>query len=203
MIPFHVAIHCLDWKPEMTAFPNLLGVGGQTVASPAYRWRGATRRDDPHILFQLTLEGRGIFIQGGRRYEVAPGFGFLCQSHNPGISYHYPRGGGAPWTFVYLCFTGYSAMAMAEVLVRQHGPIYALDTSGVLVSRMKGYADLAPAGSLVSSVADGADLVVTLLHKLLISSQNSRREAPRARRHEQKPFQADEVVGLHPQGERT
>ena len=203
MIPFHVAIHCLDWKPEMTAFPNLLGVGGQTVASPAYRWRGATRRDDPHILFQLTLEGRGIFIQGGRRYEVAPGFGFLCQSHNPGIAYHYPRGGRDPWTFVYLCFTGYSAMAMAEVLVRQHGPIYALDTSGVLVSRMKGYADLAPAGSLVASVADGADLVVTLLHKLLISSQNSWREAPRARRHEQKPFQADEVVGLHPQGERT
>ena len=203
MIPFHVAIHCLDWKPEMTAFPNLLGVGGQTVASPAYRWRGATRRDDPHILFQLTLEGRGIFIQGGRRYEVAPGFGFLCQSHNPGIAYHYPRGGRDPWTFLYLCFVGRSAMAMAEDLVRQHGPISALDTSDALISRMKGYADLAPAGSLVSSVADGADLVVTLLHKLLISSQNSRREAPRARRHEQKPFQADEVVGLQLQGERT
>ena len=89
MISFHVAIHCLDWKPEMTAFPNLLGVGGQTVSSPAYRWRGATWRDSPHILFQLTLEGCGIFMQGRRRYDVRPGFGFLCQSHNPGISYHY------------------------------------------------------------------------------------------------------------------
>ena len=66
MNPFHVAVHCLDWKPEMTAFPNLLGVGGQTVSSPAYRWRGATRRDSPHILFQLTLEGCGVFMQGRR-----------------------------------------------------------------------------------------------------------------------------------------
>ena len=203
MIPFHVAIHCLDWKPEMTAFPNLLGVGGQTVASPAYRWRGATRRDDPHILFQLTLEGRGIFIQGGRRYEVAPGFGFLCQSHNPGISYHYPRGGGAPWTFLYLCFVGRSAMAMAEDLVRQHGPIYALDTSDALISRMKGYADFAPEGSLVSSVADGADLVVTLLHKLLISAQPASRGKKTHPPAPERSFHACETADVQPQGERT
>ena len=56
MIPFHVPIHSLDWNPEMTAFPNLLGVGGQEVSSPAYRLRGATRRGNPHILFQLTLD---------------------------------------------------------------------------------------------------------------------------------------------------
>ena len=203
MIPFHVTIHCLDWKPEMTAFPNLLGVGGQTVSSPAYRWRGATRRDSPHILFQLTLEGCG-YSSRGAAYDVRPGFGFLCQSHNPGISYHYPRGGRDPWTFLSLCFVGRSAMAMAEDLVRQHGPIYALDTSDALISRMKGYADLAPAGSLVSSVADGADLVVTLLHKLLISAQPaSHGKTPAHDPPPPKNLQVGRAADMQPQGERT
>ena len=172
MIPFHVPIHSLDWNPEMTAFPNLLGVAGQEVSSPAYRLRGATRRGNPHILFQLTLDGCGIFKQGRRSYDVRPGLGFLCQSHNPDVTYFYPKGAKDPWTFVYMCFSGSSAVAMADDLVRRHGPIFALDTSDPFVSRMMEYADIAPDGSMVTPVADGAYLVAGLMHRLLSNVQS-------------------------------
>ena len=112
------------------------------------------------------------FKLGRRSYDVRPGLGFLCQSHNPDVTYFYPKGAKDPWTFVYMCFSGSSAVAMADDLVRRHGPIFALDTSDPFVSRMMEYADIAPDGSMVTPVADGAYLVAGLMHRLLSNVQS-------------------------------
>lgn len=110
------------------AFPHRVGI--ETRCRPGYGQRGATRTlDDPCCIFQMTLQGEGVFEDDRGVHPLPQGAAFLCESHDPRIAYRYPEAGIQPWEFVYMSFGGEGVTRMVRDFGEQETRVLHLDPS--------------------------------------------------------------------------
>ena len=92
-----------------------IGLGEERRRLPGYRWHGLKRGTDQHLLWQLTLSGRGyIEIAGSHRVALEPGRGFLARI--PSDHLYYFAQGDPAWHFVWAMWSGPALGAIWESL---------------------------------------------------------------------------------------
>ncbi len=133
MILWHSSYQTL--RP-LGSFPRLLTVASETIDTPAYRHEGRYRQGERHCIFKVTLEGEGRYRDAAGEHRVPAGTGFLCEIRDAETAYYYPPDGTAPWTFVWVSFTGETAVAQVRELLARYGAIYALPLDGAAVGRI-------------------------------------------------------------------
>ncbi len=166
---FYVSVQTIGGSRGLDAFPHLLGICLSDAETPAYRWYAARRIDaPPHVIFQLTLSGRGVFRRKRDRWDLTPGKAFLCESYDPSVTYLYPRDATEPWRFFFVTFSGDAAVQMVRDLVRESGGVFDFPIKHPLLGK---FASFLGEGreSAVMSLADSWRLVMELLHALLIA----------------------------------
>lgn len=157
--------------PGLPKLPRLICAGVETRNQPTYGHKGNHRRDRPHAIFQYTLSGEGVFRDASGTHLVSRGSGFLCESHDPIITYSYPAGKTAPWQFLFVDFAGLSAHAFIHDLLKSFGAIYTLPQTHPALERILALCVYDKVGCLISA-ADNARIVLDLLHALLTSKES-------------------------------
>jgi AraC-like DNA-binding protein len=158
-------------------FPRPFGIGEEIRIGPGYRQDGAHRRDAPHLIFQYTLSGSGRFRDRRGEYELGPGRGFLCASHDPDVAYYYPESGRTPWHFVYLGFGGQAAADLVRDLTATFGPVYDLPVEHAAIRALLAFR-VYNRTRCHMTVSAGARMVWDLLLALLSAREQGPAPAP-------------------------
>lgn len=165
MQDFFLYIHTLRALPH---FPRLDCIGKETRSSAAYRVEGCWRRDSPRVIFQYSLEGEGIFEDKRGAHRVGPGHGFLCEAHDPGMTYYFPPENTDPWHFLFVDLLGAAAHAMAGDLIRQFGGVYPLARDHIVIRKLLSFHVYHDVGCTLS-LAESTRLATDLLNALTAS----------------------------------
>jgi AraC-like DNA-binding protein len=101
-----------------------LGGAGHETRTPAdnYFFDTRKRKDQPHIVLQLTLGGAGFYERGGKRILLKPGMAFFDMI--PGnFRYGYPQELNEPYEQVYITMTGSVAQRWWKRITRAFGTV--------------------------------------------------------------------------------
>ena len=113
--------------PAISALPCAFGIGRTVITSTGYRHNGYSRSKPIHNIFQFTASGFGFFKFRGQEYELPAGTAFLCNSHDPDVSYYYGNSYHGTWETYYCSFWGGNAV-IAEI-IENYGPVVHLSHS--------------------------------------------------------------------------
>ena len=107
--------------PE-ASFPQFQNCTVESRRDLSYHCEGKRRKDET-CLFDLTLEGSGVFRDAKGEHQLTPGKAFFCVLNDPDTAYYYPQGGSERWTFLWICFSGGEAAKMLRSFQARHGSI--------------------------------------------------------------------------------
>jgi AraC-like DNA-binding protein len=126
-----------------------------------YHLEGATR---PKTMTQLvvTLEGEGAFRYGDTVYPLTPGKGFMCMLGDPRSAYFYPGHARKPWIFLWMDFSGETAVRMVEELSSLYGHVFDLPLDSGLIRYLKSFRNQRRSIRFVSPT-EGARIVCDVL----------------------------------------
>ncbi|TVY10219.1 helix-turn-helix transcriptional regulator [Paenibacillus cremeus] len=99
---------------------RLINIGWDRVTSEAYRWHGL-QRGGGYVVFQYTLNGKGMLRDGEKEYAVPKETGFLTVV--PGDQEYYLPEDAGEWEFLYVVVHGVDAINHATEIIRQMGPV--------------------------------------------------------------------------------
>jgi len=152
----------------MRSLPRLMTLARERRQDTDYSFFGKFRPASDYCLFQYTLSGEGIFVDGSGEHRVKPGQGFLCIVNDPATAYRYPEDANEPWEFLYIDFGGEAAFNLVKELVQRNGPIYELPLDNPQIRRLeslKGHlSDQVERRSV--QAGEGAAIVMALLCEL-------------------------------------
>ena len=168
---FYTAIQTLGRFSGPTSIPRMLAVCLSDADSPSYHWHAAERYDTPHLVFQLTLSGRGVFERKGVKKNLPPGKAFLCESDDPALSYYYPADTTTPWRFFFVTFSGQAATCMARDLVEQTGGVFNFSPDHPLIGKYLSYLTKEWSSTALSAT-ESWRLVMELFYALMQSLDN-------------------------------
>lgn len=154
----------------MVSFPRLSVISCERQDNPSYRYEGKLRQAEKLIVFQYTLFGEGRFRSGGVTSRMMPGKGFLCEVYDPETSYFYPTGATKPWEFIFITFSGFTAVATVRDIIHRHGAVFELDPECKLLKHLKTWSAY-DGTSVKISAPDGASVVFELLTTLSESKE--------------------------------
>ena len=126
-----------------------------------YHLEGSTR---PKTMTQLvvTLEGEGAFRYGDTVYPLTPGKGFMCMLGDPHSAYFYPGHARKPWIFLWMDFSGETAVRMVEELSSLYGHVFDLPLDSGLIRYLKSFRNQRRSIRFVSPT-EGARIVCDVL----------------------------------------
>ncbi len=121
---------------ETFPMPHEIVLEKQT--SLRYHLEGSGR---PQNITQIvcTLEGEGAFRYGNTVYPLPPGKGFMCTLGDPESAYFYPGHARKPWTFLWMDFSGSTAVNMIEELSLQYGHVFDIPPDSGLIRYLKSF----------------------------------------------------------------
>ena len=144
---------------ETFPMPHEIVLEKQT--SLRYHLEGSGR---PENITQIvcTLEGEGAFRYGNTVYPLPPGKGFMCTLGDPESSYFYPGHARKPWVFLWMDFSGETAVRMIEELCRQYGHVFEIPLNSGLIRYLKSFRNQRRSIRFVSPT-EGARIVCEVL----------------------------------------
>lgn len=163
---YYTSLQTLGGVVGKAAFSRMLGICLSDANSTSYHWQASSRYDAPHVVFQLTLSGRGTFRRGRKTWSMTPGRAFLCESSDSSVSYYYPRDAKEPWRFFFVTFTGDPAVEMVRELVRQSKGVFDFPIDHPLIEKYVSYLQ-EEWDSVVIPPSESWRLVMELLYALL------------------------------------
>ncbi len=159
----------IDTIKSESFLPSLLAGGCQCVDNVDYFWDNSRRSDCPHVVFQYTLQGRGVLEVDNEQYDVDAGKGFLLAIPYMNAKYYYPPDSDENWRFIYCCFSGGGAWHLCRQITSKYGYVFNSAPDSDLVRQMFSLKQFA--GRAISA-AVGADFVFRLLTSL-VESKNA------------------------------
>ena len=157
----------IDTIKSESFLPQIIIVAGETVDSKSnYYWDNSIRKDTPHIVFQYTLQGKGILEINGKQSEVAPEQGFVLKIPSANTKYFYPSDCDEKWMFVYCCFSGGTCEYLYEQTTAKYGNLFNLPTATPIIRDLFSFRHRA---AKAINAAEGADFVFKLLTTLSTS----------------------------------
>lgn len=160
----------IDIARPLPAFPRPYVVAVERHDDPSYHCEGRFRQSEDHSVFVYTLEGSGIFRDALGEHPTPAGSAFLCRVADAETAYYYPEGETAPWSFLWLGFSGQAANALVDDLVGRYGYLYTLPRERSIVQRLLAFRHYAASNYDMLPV-DGGQLVLDLLMALGQSAQ--------------------------------
>lgn len=116
---------------------SVLALGCETRTVPSeYRWNGMKRadtQDNPHVVFQATLDGFGRFERPGRSWVVGPGFGFFAVLPSRHV-YSLPLG-SPRWSFFWFNSGHPWVVSRVAQLSREYAPVFSLPSGSRLLAQ--------------------------------------------------------------------
>ena len=145
----------------LETFPMPHEIVMERQTSLHYHLEGATR---PKTMTQLvvTLEGEGAFRYGNTVYPLTPGKGFMCMLGDPQSAYFYPGHARKPWIFLWMDFSGETAVRMVEELSSLYGHVFDLPLDSGLIRYLKSFRNQRRSIRFVSPT-EGARIVCDVL----------------------------------------
>ena len=116
-------------------------------------------------LFVYTEKGRGCFKKKNRQWDLLPGTAYVCCGREPDVSYFYPSGAIAPWTFWWLTFKGQNAEAMLKDLINNYGNIYKISPAHPTIKRFNEWFE-SGSDHLFITPHQGSSMVFELINML-------------------------------------
>ena len=144
---------------ETFPMPHEIVLEKQT--SLRYHLEGSGR---PQNITQVvcTLEGEGAFRYGNTVYPLPPGKGFMCTLGDPESAYFYPGHARKPWIFLWMDFSGSTAVRMIEELSLQYGHVFDIPPDSGLIRYLKSFRNQRRSIRFVSPT-EGARIVCDVL----------------------------------------
>ena len=100
---------------------------GQSRCMPLHNYGPAVR---PNYIIHYITEGKGCFYEGGNRYELEAGQGFLIV---PGQQTFYQADKEEPWTYLWVGFDGRNAEHyLKEIGLTSEKPVYRCENGTIL-----------------------------------------------------------------------
>ena len=122
----------------LETFPMPHEIVMERQTSRHYHLEGAPR---PKNMTQLvvTLEGEGAFRYGNTVYPLTPGKGFMCMLGDPQSAYFYPGHARKPWIFLWMDFSGETAVRMVEEMSSLYGHVFDIPLDSGLIRYLKSF----------------------------------------------------------------
>jgi len=114
------------------AFPVFHNCSVETQYDASYHCEGPQRHEEI-CLFDLTLDGEGVFRDSAGERALTAGKVFLRVLNATGSADYYPPGGKGGWTFLWACFSGGGAGDMVRSLLARHGPVCSMAMDSAFV----------------------------------------------------------------------
>jgi len=162
---------------QFRQYPRLMLVGEETRQTVEYRYKGRTRPDRPHGIFQFTLEGEGAFRDAQGEQDLPVGKGFLCVSNDPRTAYYYRSAFTQPWRFVFMSFVGQIGLDLVREVVAHHGGVYELVPDHPAIARLRGFRVHDQAGCMLTA-GEGGRVVMDVVSALVESKESNRVDLP-------------------------
>ncbi|WP_079913076.1 AraC family transcriptional regulator [Paenibacillus sp. 32352] len=105
--------------PTNLSMCELFAVGRDVVRDTSYCWGGLERTDGPLLLFQYTLEGEGIYENGGNTYRIEAGRAFMAEI--PGNHRYYFPEDSSCWSFIFVLLRPSLILPNWEEAIRRLG----------------------------------------------------------------------------------
>jgi len=163
----------------LESFPVPHEVVLERQTSSRYHLEGRGR---PLNLTQIvcTLEGEGAFRYKGKVYALTPGKGFLCTLGDPESAYYYPHHAKEPWIFLWMAFTGETAVRMLDEMAGQYGRVFDFPPDSGLIRYLSSFRNQRRSIRSVTP-AEGANIVCTVLSLLGEHLERKDLESPGSR----------------------
>ena len=143
------------------AFPQFHNCTVDSRRDLSYRCEGRMRRDET-CLFDLTLEGSGVFSDAQGEHVLTPGKAFVCVLNDPATAYYYPPGASERWSFLWITFSGGGVAQMVKALLSRHGAVCEISLKSPFARRLLSLEEYA--GAIASlPPAESAKMVMELL----------------------------------------
>jgi AraC-like DNA-binding protein len=154
----------------MASLPKLSVVSCERHDNPSYRYEGKFRQAEKLIVFQYTLSGEGRFRSGNETSKITPGKGFLCEVYDPATAYFYPSGAKEPWEFIFITFSGITAVAIVRDIIQRHGAVFDLNPECRILKHLKTWSAYGGTSVKISAPV-GASMIFELLMTLSESKE--------------------------------
>lgn len=161
---FFIKLHARD---GLRTFPRLVDVGREYRMTRDYDIAPRSRAGRPHVIFQYTLSGTGVFRHGKSDYPVPFGYGFLCLSRDREVEYGCAPAASGHWEFLFANLAGGSAHTMARELIRRFGHLYPLPPDAGILRQLTAYQPFCNVG-YTPVPGECARLAMELLHALAV-----------------------------------
>lgn len=145
----------------LETFPMPHEIVMERQTSLHYHLEGAARSKTMTQLV-VTLEGEGAFRYGDTVYPLTPGKGFMCMLGDPRSAYFYPGHARKPWIFLWMDFSGETAVRMVEELSSLYGHVFDLPLDSGLIRYLKSFRNQRRSIRFVSPT-EGARIVCDVL----------------------------------------
>ncbi len=157
-------------KDNMTSLPIIEQFGYGQAWTTEYYNSAEVRNDEPHHLFQFTLEGEGHFKDKNGIHKITPGKGFLCNPLDKECSYYFPEGAYEKWKFLFVVMQG--GDEIINELKEKYGPIFTLSSKERLLSKLHPTEQIEPYSFITKemSLAENIGYITELLQTLIKSA---------------------------------
>lgn len=145
----------------LETFPMPHEIVMERQTSLHYHLEGAARSKTMTQLV-VTLEGEGAFRYGNTVCPLTPGKGFMCMLGDPQSAYFYPGHARKPWIFLWMDFSGETAVRMVEELSSLYGHVFDLPLDSGLIRYLKSFRNQRRSIRFVSPT-EGARIVCDVL----------------------------------------
>ncbi len=145
----------------LETFPMPHEIVMERQTSLHYHLEGAARSKTMTQLV-VTLEGEGAFRYGDTVCPLTPGKGFMCMLGDPQSAYFYPGHARKPWIFLWMDFSGETAVRMVEELSSLYGHVFDLPLDSGLIRYLKSFRNQRRSIRFVSPT-EGARIVCDVL----------------------------------------
>lgn len=96
------------------------GAGYERRANEVYSWEGLKRGDEPWVVIQHTIAGRGELDYAGTRYGLLPGSTMVLTFPHAN---RYWLGRGQSWEHFWIGINGREALRIARAIIDLRGPV--------------------------------------------------------------------------------
>ncbi len=160
-------IHETDLK-----YPHVVVFGGNQINTPLYYHDSKVRTDTPHLIFQYTLSGEGIFRYQNKEHSLTSGKGFLCYSHDPEMAYYYPPEGDQTYENFYCCIEG--DPDTLNQIAEMSGRVIELEPENEAIKQFLNYRVRTEYNELIYKPAGEAiQMAACLINNILKTSENT------------------------------
>ena len=93
-------------------------------------------KNETYWAFFYTLDGKGIYWDGEKEYEIGPNQAFFAKAQADNEAFYYSIHSTEPWRFIDITFSGKSVDYLIPELRKKYGPVFSIPRDKKIITEL-------------------------------------------------------------------